>query len=129
MCATRAARWAGCAALAEAKLVQGPQTIVALQWIPRRYRHGAAKPATAPAAIAAMEHASGRYAAPGYSLSGPARRGRKRRERAPGIVMALPVLFAISFSSPLTRLEHSGPALPLGQRAARRPRRSHASPD
>ena len=86
-------------ALAEAKLVQGPQTIVRYNGFRGAVVNGAAKPGySSGQALAAMEHASAATLPPGYSFewTGTALQEKAASGRT-GIVLGLAVLFAYLF--------------------------------
>src|SRR5207244_7124400 len=86
-------------ALAEAKLVQGPQTIVRYNGFRGAVVNGAAKPGySSGQALAAMEHASATTLPPGYSFewTGTALQEKAASGRT-GIVLGLAVLFAYLF--------------------------------
>ena len=87
-------------ALAEAKLVQGPQAVVRYNGFRAAIINGAAKPGySSGQALAAMERISASDPARRATASnGPAPRSRKRRPAAStGIVLGLAVLFAYLF--------------------------------
>jgi hydrophobic/amphiphilic exporter-1 (mainly G- bacteria), HAE1 family len=86
-------------ALAEAKLVQGPQTIVRYNGFRGAIVNGAAKPGySSGQALAAMERTSAATLPPGYSFewTGTALQERAASGRT-GIVLGLAVLFAYLF--------------------------------